>query len=172
MIGSTLAAWCKRPDWLQQLSSAAAALTSRCKLWPAARASAPLSVSTSTNDRVVHAILTLLPKNVISRGNGWNAMKKREMSPPRAGAANTTIKPESRDLSVAAWRAIMTETDTEIAPFIQNIGAASIAEIDRLIAELQEAKSYLQSEGERIEREMVRYANLTQMASFTAEVIS
>jgi hypothetical protein len=24
-----------------------------------------------TNDRVVHAILTLLPKNVISKGNGW-----------------------------------------------------------------------------------------------------
>jgi len=152
----------------------------------------PLSVSTPTNDRVVHAILTLLPKNVISRGNGWNAMKKREMSPPRAGAANTTIKPESRDLSVAAWRAIMTETDTEIAPFIQNIeaasiaetetdteiapliqkvGAASIAEIDRLIAELQEAKSYLQSEGERIEREMVRYANLTQMALASAMII-
>jgi len=119
-------------------------------------------------------------------------MKKREMSPPRAGAANTTIKPESRDLSVAAWRAIMTETDTEIAPFIQNIeaasiaetetdteiapliqkvGAASIAEIDRLIAELQEAKSYLLSEGERIEKEMVRYANLTQMALASAKII-
>jgi len=98
-------------------------------------------------------------------------MKKREMSPPRAGAANTTIKPESRDLSVAAWRAIMTETDTEIAPLIQKVGAASIAEIDRLIAELQEAKSYLQSEGERIEREMVRYANLTQMALASAMII-
>ena len=33
----------------------------------------------------------------------------------------------------------------------------SIAEIDGLMAELQEAKSYLQSEGERIERETVRY---------------
>jgi hypothetical protein len=39
------------------------------------------------------------------------------------------------------------------------------------MAELQEAKSYLQSEGERIEREMVRYTNLTQMASFTAKII-
>jgi hypothetical protein len=47
----------------------------------------------------------------------------------------------------------------------------SIAEIDRLMAELQEAKSYLQSEGERIERETVRYTNLTQMASFTAKII-
>jgi hypothetical protein len=64
-----------------------------------------------------------------------------------------------------------TETGTEIAPLIQQIGDTSIAEIDRLIAELQEAKSYLQSEGERIEREMVRYTNLTQMASFTAKII-
>jgi hypothetical protein len=47
----------------------------------------------------------------------------------------------------------------------------SIAEIDGLMAELQEAKSYLQSEGERIERETVRYTNLTQMASFTAKII-
>jgi hypothetical protein len=39
------------------------------------------------------------------------------------------------------------------------------------MAELQEAKSYLQSEGERIEREIVRYTNLTQMASFTAKII-
>jgi hypothetical protein len=36
---------------------------------------------------------------------------------------------------------------------------------------LQEAKSYLQSEGERIEREMVRYANLTQMALASAKII-
>ena len=39
------------------------------------------------------------------------------------------------------------------------------------MAELQEAKSYLQAEGERIEREMVRYTNLTQVASFTAKII-
>jgi hypothetical protein len=117
---------------------------------------------------------------------------KRKMSPPQAGAANTTIDPETRERALATWRSIQreidteiapltlevgaasiaeTETDTEIAPFIQKIGAASIAEIDRLIAELQEAKNYLLSEGERIEQEMVRYANLTQMASATAKII-
>jgi hypothetical protein len=36
---------------------------------------------------------------------------------------------------------------------------------------LQEAKSYLLSEGERIEKEMVRYANLTQMALASAKII-
>jgi len=123
-------------------------------------------------------------------------MKKREMSPPQAGAANTTIIPTASlsiqtgkggaasiggtetDTEIAplirkggAASIAETETDTEIAPLIQKVGAASIAEIDRLIAELQEAKSYLQSEGERIEREMVRYANLTQMALASAMII-
>jgi hypothetical protein len=39
----------------------------------------------------------------------------------------------------------------------------------RLIAELQEVKTHLQSEGERVEQEMV--TKLTQMASFTAKII-
>jgi hypothetical protein len=66
---------------------------------------------------------------------------------------------------------IQTETDAEIAPLIQQVAATSIAEIDRLITELQEVKNHLQSEGERVEREMVRYMKLTQMASFTAKII-
>jgi hypothetical protein len=123
-------------------------------------------------------------------------MKKREMSPPQAGAANTTIIPTASlsiqtgkggaasiggtetDTEIAplirkggAASIAETETDTEIAPLIQKVGAASFAEIDRLIAELQEAKSYLLSEGERIEKEMVRYANLTQMALASAKII-
>jgi len=102
-------------------------------------------------------------------------MKKRETSPPQAGAANTTIIPTA-SLSIQTGKGGAasiggTETDTEIAPLIQKVGAASIAEIDRLIAELQEAKSYLLSEGERIEKEMVRYANLTQMALASAKII-
>ena len=123
-------------------------------------------------------------------------MKKREMSPPQAGAANKTIIPTAwlsietgkvgaasiaeTETDTETARLIRkggaapiseTETDTQIAPLIQKVGAASIAEIDRLIAELQEAKSYLLSEGERIEKEMVRYANLTQMALASAKII-
>jgi hypothetical protein len=95
---------------------------------------------------------------------------KLEMTNFRAMAANLVAEGEVCDLAHADV-STQTETGTEIAPLIQQIGDTSIAEIDRLIAELQEAKSYLQSEGERIEREMVRYTNLTQMASFTAKII-
>ena len=95
---------------------------------------------------------------------------KPEMTNFRALAANLVAEGEVCDLTQADV-STQTETGTEIAPLIQQIGDMSIAEIDRLMAELQEAKSYLQSEGERIEREMVRYTNLTQMASFTAKII-
>jgi hypothetical protein len=64
------------------------------------------------------------------------------------------------------------ETDTELAAFIEKVRAISVAEIDRLMAELQDAKNYLLSERERIERETVRYINLTLMASATTKIIS
>src|SRR5215471_7994450 len=89
----------------------------------------------------------------------------------QALAANLAVEGEVCDLAHAKLSSGQ-KMDTEIAPLIQQVAATSIAEIDRLIAELQEAKNYLQSEGERIEREIIRYTNLTQMASFTAEMIS
>jgi hypothetical protein len=95
---------------------------------------------------------------------------KPEITNFRAMATNLVAQGEVCDLAHADV-STQTETSTEITLLIQQIGDTSIAEIDRLMAELQEAKSYLQSEGERIEREMVRYTNLTQMASFTAKII-
>jgi hypothetical protein len=96
---------------------------------------------------------------------------KREKSPPEAVVANTEIKQDIYELAHAELSA-QAETDAEIATFIQNVEATSIAEIDRLLAELEEAKNYLQSEGKRIELEMARYTNLTQMTSLTAKIIS
>ena len=93
-----------------------------------------------------------------------------DMSNFQALAANLVVEGEVCDLAHAKL-STQPETDTEIAPLILQVAATSIAEIDLLIAELQEAKNYLQSEGERIERETVRYTNLTQMASFTAKII-
>jgi hypothetical protein len=96
---------------------------------------------------------------------------KREKSPPEAVAANTEIKQEIYELAHAELSA-QAETDAEIATFIQKVEATSIAEIDRLLSDLEEAKNYLQSEGKRIELEMARYTNLTQMTSLTAKIIS
>jgi phage host-nuclease inhibitor protein Gam len=55
---------------------------------------------------------------------------------------------------------------------IQKIGVTSTAEVEKLIGELQQARSYLEFEGERIQRKAVRYAELSQAASSSLKVIS
>ena len=89
----------------------------------------------------------------------------------QAEAASLAVDGEVCDLAPTRV-STQTETDTEIAAFIEKVRAMSVAEIDRLMAELQDAKNYLLSERERIERETVRYANLTLMASATTKIIS
>jgi hypothetical protein len=61
--------------------------------------------------------------------------------------------------------------DAEIAPFIRSVGASSVAELDQLMAKLQATKNFLQSEGERVQREAARYTNLTQTASASIKII-
>jgi hypothetical protein len=95
---------------------------------------------------------------------------KPEMTDFQAFAASLAVEGEVCDLpDVKLW---LQAADAEMAPLIQKLGAASTAEIERLIAELQGAKEHLQSERERIERETLRYMSLTQMASTTAKIIS
>src|SRR3954470_18432333 len=95
---------------------------------------------------------------------------KLEMTNFQAVAANLVVEGDVCDLA-RAKPAKQPETDTDIAPIIQKLGATSIAEIDWLMTEVQKARSYLQSEGERIEQEALRYENLTQLASMTAKIV-
>src|SRR5439155_23511981 len=64
------------------------------------------------------------------------------------------------------------ETDIQLASLIQKIGATSIAEIEKTIGALQQAKYFLQSEGERGQRKPERYTDLTQTVTASAEIIS
>ena len=64
------------------------------------------------------------------------------------------------------------KTDADVAPLIQKVGAPSIAQIEKLIGELHEAKNLLESERERIQRETARYIKFTQMASASVRIIS
>src|SRR5262245_15903292 len=80
---------------------------------------------------------------------------------------------ENRDLvHVEASSTPKTETDADVAPLIRKVGATSIAEIEKLIGELQATKNFLQSEADRLEREMPRYLNLTELASASVQIIS
>ncbi len=63
----------------------------------------------------------------------------------------------------------MSET---LGDFVQKVGATSITEIDRLISDLQAARSYLKAEGDRIQQEMTRYAHLSDTASASVKIIT
>jgi hypothetical protein len=105
---------------------------------------------------------------------------KPEKSTQSALATTTDVEGIIRDLvRVEASLPGMPPGETEvqpgsdqIAPLIAKIVAPSIAEFEKLIGELQEAKAYLQSEGERIRRETDSYIQLSQSASESVKVIS
>jgi hypothetical protein len=64
------------------------------------------------------------------------------------------------------------KTDADVAPLIKKVGAPSIAQIEKLIGELHEARNLLEAEGERIQRETTRFIKFAQMASASVETIS
>jgi hypothetical protein len=55
---------------------------------------------------------------------------------------------------------------------LTEVSAVSVAEIDNLITDLQAARSYLQSERDRIQRDARRYAELSQAASVSVKIIT
>ena len=63
------------------------------------------------------------------------------------------------------------ESDQGLASLIRSVGLTSITDIESLVSELQEAKNYLQSEGERIRAEVAHYAALAGAASASVKII-
>ena len=88
-------------------------------------------------------------------------------------AANEGIEEEVPDLgSAEELLAPMIETsDYGLASLIRSVGLTSITDIDNLVSELQDARNYLQSEGERIRAEIGHYIALTGAASASVKII-
>ncbi len=55
---------------------------------------------------------------------------------------------------------------------VLDAGSSAIADIEKLIDELQTARNYLEAEGERVRRLSNRYAHLTQTASASVKIIA
>ena len=69
------------------------------------------------------------------------------------------------------------ENDSEIVAsnigsLLQRVAGTSVQEIDRLIAELQTLREMLQTEGARVQREIVEYATLSQAAMHSTKIIA
>ena len=59
-----------------------------------------------------------------------------------------------------------------LSSLVQNLSAPSIDELEKIIGELQQARTYLKSESERIERETVGYTELSQTAMESVRIIA
>jgi hypothetical protein len=55
---------------------------------------------------------------------------------------------------------------------VERVAGASMTEIDNVIAELQNVREILRQEGERVQREVSGYANLSQAAMTSMKIIA
>jgi hypothetical protein len=118
------------------------------------------------------------PAGAVNRDHDMNAIETERSV--QAAAAISDVAEGIRDLiaaeipsfSVPADEAGPTLGGDKFTSLIQKIAATSVEELDRLIGELQQAKAYLQSEGERIERETAGYVQLSQTALESVKIIS
>jgi hypothetical protein len=86
------------------------------------------------------------------------AVTENFASPPRYRNDNegdATVDPDAEDLNALILR----------------VAAASVEEIDRVILELQGVRDMLLGEGERLNRELARFTNITQAAMTATKVI-
>ena len=81
-----------------------------------------------------------------------------------------------RDVSVfRRWQPAAESGDVaadNINSLIQRVSGASIAEVERVLAELTNVRDMLRSEGDRVQREIAGYASLSQAAMTSMKIIA
>jgi hypothetical protein len=101
------------------------------------------------------------------------------VKPAKAGDDDTTIAVEGeirefvrRDLG----RKVQSSSDDTIAENLNTLldraGRNSAKEIDGLIADLQQIRDFLRSEGDRVQREITKYVQVSQTAMASVKIIS
>jgi hypothetical protein len=64
------------------------------------------------------------------------------------------------------------DVNQSIGELIDKVSSTSIAEIEKLVSELQAVRNYLKVEGDRIQQEMARYAHLSDTASASVKIVA
>jgi len=90
------------------------------------------------------------------------------------------VEGEIRELvrrDVAQLRKPQPETGSELGvsnlnSLIQRVSGTSALEIEKLIAELQILRDFLQNEGQRVQREITEYAHMSQAATKSTKIIA
>jgi hypothetical protein len=76
-------------------------------------------------------------------------------------SADTTVEPTSTEATV-----------NNVNSLIQRVAGTSLAEIENLISELESLRDFLHSEGQRVQREISGYAQLSQAAMKSTRMIA
>jgi hypothetical protein len=110
------------------------------------------------------------------------ATKTEKPSENGHAAAANEFEGEIREFirrDVAPWRKRPADLDApadnvsnNVNNLVQRVAGASMTEIDNVILELQNVREILRKEGERVQREISGYANLSQAAMASMKIIA
>ena len=64
------------------------------------------------------------------------------------------------------------EAVNNINSLLDRVSGSSVSEIDSLIADLRNVRDFLQTEGDRVQREIASYAQLSQVAMTSVKIIA
>jgi hypothetical protein len=102
--------------------------------------------------------------------DAWCADATLRLSPHDTAAKN--LEEEVRALVRNKRQPKTAKPASETCDDVLTVGVTSIADIEKLMAELLVARDYLQSEGERVRHMNARYGHLAQTASASVKIIA
>ncbi|WP_022723840.1 hypothetical protein [Rhodopseudomonas sp. B29] len=91
---------------------------------------------------------------------------------PSPGATGTDTAASSLAAALPALDAGAEATVSSVNSLIQRVAGTSLAEIETLIGELEALRDLLHAEGQRVQREISGYAQLSQAAMKSTRMIS
>jgi hypothetical protein len=122
----------------------------------------------------------VLSDTIANGGDIMNVIKPGKVTDEAQPISPSEFDGQFRDAirrDMAPVRKPQTEGDGEIGAagvnaLLQRVAGSTFKEIDRLIDELHGLRDLLQSEGQRVQREIVKYAQLSQAAMKSTKVIA
>src|SRR5258708_33654409 len=87
------------------------------------------------------------------------------------------VEAEIRELVTRGIAPVRSESGSEaglgnLNSLIQRVSGTSVLEIEKLIAELETLRDYLQNEGQRVQREITEYTHMSQAATKSTRIIA
>jgi len=87
------------------------------------------------------------------------------------------VEAEVRELVRRGVAPVGSESGSEVGvgnlnSLIQRVSGTSVLEIEKLIAELETLRDYLQNEGQRVQRVITEYAHMNQAATKSAKIVA